>query len=209
MTEGATRRQPFIWTKNIDHHKPARLAVTSVSSSSVNGLARLTPGRRALRVDCVASSFCSSNYCTKMTCLLLCPCGDHAPGCTSSSPLARLQYIIASTAREPSALSIASRAAWIAVRQDGTPDAPTRRFGHTAGRRGTLLPVCTPLRSLTLPRLTQMVLSMNSPAAISSPGVAKHVETQLMQLQATEQAWGLTEGLLRHPVRRAEPSERM
>jgi hypothetical protein len=45
-----------------------------------------------------------------------------------------------------------------------------------------------------------MILRMHSAEAIADASIAKSVERELLHLQHTDQAWGLTEGLMRHEV---------
>lgn len=47
-----------------------------------------------------------------------------------------------------------------------------------------------------------MILQMHAPEMTGNAEVAKAMQKQLIEVQKTDQAWGLTEGLLRHPVSR-------
>lgn len=46
----------------------------------------------------------------------------------------------------------------------------------------------------------QMILQMHAPEAAGRPDIAKAMQRELMQVQESDMAWGLTEGLLQHPV---------
>lgn len=50
-----------------------------------------------------------------------------------------------------------------------------------------------------------MILQMHAPEMAGNAEVAKAMQKQLIEVQKTDQAWGLTEGLLRHPVRPLTP----
>ncbi len=46
----------------------------------------------------------------------------------------------------------------------------------------------------------KIILQMNAPENAGNADLAKALQKQLQEIQRTDQAWGLTEGLLRHPV---------
>lgn len=45
-----------------------------------------------------------------------------------------------------------------------------------------------------------MILQMHAPEMAGNAEVTKEMQKQLIEVQKTDQAWGLTEGLLHHPV---------
>ena len=46
-----------------------------------------------------------------------------------------------------------------------------------------------------------MILQMHAPEMAGNAEVTKAMQKQLIEVQKTDQAWGLTEGLIHHPVR--------
>lgn len=52
-----------------------------------------------------------------------------------------------------------------------------------------------------------MILQMHAPEMAGNAEVTKAMQKQLIEVQKADQAWGLTEGLLRHPVSRVAFSE--
>ena len=49
-----------------------------------------------------------------------------------------------------------------------------------------------------------MILEMHAPEMAGNAEVTKAMQKQLIEVQKTDQAWGLTEGLIHHPVSHAE-----
>jgi hypothetical protein len=47
----------------------------------------------------------------------------------------------------------------------------------------------------------QMILRLHSPETSGNPELAQAMQKELLAVFESEQAWGLTEGLLQHPVR--------
>ncbi|KAJ9116745.1 hypothetical protein QFC20_000680 [Naganishia adeliensis] len=55
------------------------------------------------------------------------------------------------------------------------------------------------LSQADLDQVAAMILQMHAPEMTGNAEVAKAMQKQLIEVQKTDQAWGLTEGLLRHP----------
>lgn len=51
-----------------------------------------------------------------------------------------------------------------------------------------------------------MILQMHAPEMAGNTEVTKAMQKQLIEVQKTDQAWGLTEGLMRHPVSQVHPA---
>lgn len=72
--------------------------------------------------------------------------------------------------------------------------------GPGSSRRRKHLDGPVPAATADLAPEPQMILQMHAPEMAGNAEVTKAMQKQLIEVQKTDQAWGLTEGLLHHPV---------